>query len=90
MANISVPRDGRAQFDPATVMVTNALMGRWVTAGVETMTPGGSYILKNSWPPSPPMSPSRPAGPVIPSAPSSSSDQEAPRNAAHALWPDLR
>jgi hypothetical protein len=46
----TVPTDGRPQFDPSTVWVANAMAGRWITDGVETMTPGGKYILQNSWP----------------------------------------
>ena len=89
MPNISVPVDGRAQFDPAAVMMANASMGRWpLTTGVDTVTPGGSYILKNSWPPAPRASVggNSPARPVeMPdAAPKLSSE------ASRALWPNLK
>ena len=85
----TVPIDGRPQFDPATVMLANYSLGRWpLTAGVETVTPGGSYILKNSWPPAPRASVggNSPARPVeMPdAAPKLSSE------AARALWPNLK
>jgi hypothetical protein len=85
----TVPIDGRPQFDPATVMLANYSLGRWpLTAGVETVTPGGSYILKNSWPPAPRASVggNSPAMPVeVPdAAPKLSSE------ASRALWPSLK
>ena len=86
--NISVPQDGRPQFDPTTVMVTNALMGRWpLTAGVETVTPGGKYILKNSWP-KPPATNSNFSSST---AASTSAPEAAPKSsaAARAIWPNL-
>ena len=46
----NVPIDGRPQFSPSVVATVNALMGRMPLADVETVTPGGSYILKNTWP----------------------------------------
>ena len=85
----TVPIDGRPQFDPATVMLANYSLGRWpLTAGVETVTPGGSYILKNSWPPAPRASvggnsPARPVE-VPDAAPKLSSE------ASRALWPNLK
>ena len=81
----TVPVDGRPQFDPATVMVANYSLGRWpLTAGVETVTPGGSYILKNSWP-TPPTTNSNFSSSVAASTP-----EAKPRpSGARALWPHL-
>jgi hypothetical protein len=86
--DISVPRDGRRQWDPSTIVAANAMMGRWVTDGVETVTPGGSYILKNSWPPAPRASVggNSPARPVeVPDAAPKLSPE-----ASRALWPHLK
>ena len=42
MPNLTIPVDGRPQFEPSTVMISNAMMGRWpLTAGVEAIVPGG-------------------------------------------------
>jgi hypothetical protein len=82
--DISVPRDGRPQFNPTTVMVTNALMGRWLTAGVETVVPGGRYILSGSWP-TPPTTNSNFSSSVAASTP----EAKPRRSAASALWPNL-
>jgi hypothetical protein len=81
----TVPVDGRPQFVPATVMVANHSLGRWpLTAGVETVTPGGSYILKNSWP-TPPTTNSNFSSSVAASTP-----EAKPRpSGARALWPHL-
>ena len=86
--NISVPQDGRAQYDPATVWTVNAMAGRWITAGVETMTPGGKYILANSCPKPPPTN-SNFSSAVAASQPAPAT---APRSsaAARAIWPNLR
>jgi hypothetical protein len=89
MANVSVPIDGRPQFDPSTVMISNALAGRWLTAGVETVTPGGKYILRNSWPPAPRAS----GGGNSPARPVEVPDAAAPKlssEASRALWPNLK
>jgi hypothetical protein len=85
MPNISVPVDGRAQFDPAAIMIAKASMGRWpLTAGVDTVTPSGSYILKKTWPASTKVKFDRPStAPVEVAAPRK-------QDAAHALWPDLK
>jgi hypothetical protein len=46
-----MPTVRRPQFDPSVVWTVNAVSGRWpLTAGVETVTPDGKYILANSWP----------------------------------------
>jgi hypothetical protein len=84
MANINVPVDGRPQFDPSVVWTVNAMNGRWITEGVETMTPGGKYILKNTWPkpaPTPGFS-----GAV---AASHAATEAKPLSPAKALWPHL-
>ena len=87
--NISVPRDGRPQWDPATIMMANASLGRWpLTAGVETVTPGGSYILANSWP-----APARTSfsGPTaVSTIVDTPPDAVASKTAARPLWPNLR
>jgi hypothetical protein len=85
--NISVPQDGRPQFDPTTVMITNAMMGRWpLTAGVEAVVPGGKYILQNTWP-KPPATNNNFSSAV---AASTSAPVAAPKSPAHALWPDMK
>jgi hypothetical protein len=86
--NISVPLDGRPQFDPTTVMMTNAMMGRWpLTAGVEAVVPGGKYILQNTWP-KPPTT-NRSFSSAV--AASTSTPAAAPKSsaAARSLWPHL-
>jgi hypothetical protein len=84
--NISVPQDGRVQWDPTTIHITNAMMGRWpLTAGVEQVTPDGKYILQNSWPKAP-ITNSNFSSAV---AASTSPPEPKPRSPGHALWPDL-
>jgi hypothetical protein len=89
----TVPFDGRPQFDPSVVWTVNALAGRWpLTAGVETVTPDGKYILANSWP--------KPRPSMTTGASSSQSDfspltaAAAPSPAssaqARAIWPQLK
>jgi hypothetical protein len=86
--DISVPRDGRAQWDPSTIMVTNAMMGRWpLTAGVETVTPDGKYILANSWPPAPRSPSSGFSGAVAAPQPETATKSSV---AARSIWPNLR
>jgi len=83
--NISVPLDGRPQWPASTILTVNAMMGRWpLTSGVETVTPDGRYILKNSWP-TPPAANSSFSSSVATSAP-----EAKPRSAASALWPNLK
>jgi len=84
--NISVPNDGRPQFDPSVVMITNALAGRSLTAGVETVTPDGRYILANTWPQP---RPSGGGGGFSSLAASQAAPETKPRTAASALWPNL-
>jgi hypothetical protein len=84
MASVTAPIDGRPQFDMATVWAANAMAGRWITDGVETVTPGGQYILKNSWPkpkPTPGFS-----GAIAASA---AATETKPMTPARALWPNL-
>jgi hypothetical protein len=86
----NVPVDGRPQFDPTTVMVANAMMGRWpLTSGVEAVVPGGAYILKNTWP-TPRPSPATNGG--FSGLAASQAPPEVPRSsaAARALWPQLK
>ena len=83
--NISVPLDGRPQWPASTILTINAMMGRWpLTSGVETVTPDGRYILKNSWP-TPPA-----ANSSFSSSVATSSPEAKPRSAASALWPNLK
>ena len=85
-----VPTDGRVQWDPTTIHITNAMMGRWpLTAGVEQVTPDGKYILQNSWP-KPPITNSNFSSSVA--ASQTAPDVAAPRSsaAARAIWPNLR
>jgi hypothetical protein len=91
MPNMSVPVDGRPQFDPSTVMIANAMMGRWpLTSGVEAVVPGGAYILKGTYPPSRPSGPSGGGG--FSGLAASQATPEAPKSsaAARSLWPNLR
>jgi hypothetical protein len=89
MANVKVPIDGRTQFDPSAVMMVNALMGRWpLTAGVETATVGGKWILQNSWPKAPMSSPPSSSGlssvsPEPDAGPTSTVQ-------AKSIWPNLK
>jgi hypothetical protein len=90
MPNLTIPVDGRPQFDPSAVMIANAMMGRWpLTSGVEAVVPGGAYILKNSWPQP---KPSSPRGGGAFSALTAQAPPEAPRSSAGALalWPNLK
>jgi len=83
-----VPTDGRVQWDPATIMMANASLGRWpLTAGVETVTPDGKYILANSWPPAPRSPTTSFSGAVAVPQP-----EAAPKSsvAARSIWPNLR
>jgi hypothetical protein len=86
--SISVPVDGRPQFDPTTVMITNAMMGRWpLTAGVEAVVPGGKYILQDTWPKQPATNSNFNSA----VAASTSAPVAAPKSsaAARSLWPNL-
>jgi hypothetical protein len=86
MPNLTIPVDGRPQFDPSTVMITNAMMGRWpLTAGVEAIVPGGKYILQDTWPKPPTTNRSFSSSVAASSAP-----EAKPRSAASALWPNLK
>ena len=90
MATVIAPRDGRAQYSLADVVMANASLSRWPFAGVETVTPGGSYILKNSWPPAPRASVggNSPAMPV--EVPDAAPKLRASSEASRALWPNLK
>ena len=83
----TVPVDGRPQFDPTTVWTFNAMLGRPITTGVETMTPGGKYILQNSWPKPKTINDTRSAGfSGLASAPT---PEPRPMTPGRALWPNL-
>jgi hypothetical protein len=86
---MQVPVDGRPQLDLATLVIANHSVGRMPFDGVETTTPDGRYILKNSWPPPKPSDPWSGggfSGLTAAKAPveASSSPQ------ARSLWPQLR
>ena len=85
MPNLTIPVDGRPQFEPSTVMISNAMMGRWpLTAGVEAVVPGGKYILQDTWPKPPTTNRSFSSSVAASSAP-----EPKPRSPGHALWPNL-
>jgi hypothetical protein len=79
----SVPIDGRPQFPMLPVVLANHDLGRPLFAGVETVTPGGHYILANSWPAPRTTSPS-------PAMPAQQAPDSRPKTAAAALWPNLK
>jgi hypothetical protein len=81
----TVPVDGRAQYDLATLLMAGHALGRLPFADVETVTPGGSYILKNSWPAS-----SRVKFDGPPTAPAPNAAPKTSTRAARAIWPDLK
>jgi hypothetical protein len=71
------------------VMIANASLGRWpLTAGVATVTPGGKYILANSWP-QPKVSGGGGGG--FSSLTASQAAPEVPKSSAGArsIWPNL-
>jgi hypothetical protein len=86
----TVPVDGRPQFDPVTIWLTNAAAGRWLTTGVEKMTVGGKYILQNTWPTPKPSAPS--SGGFSGLAATAEAPAEVPKSSpqARAVWPQLR
>ena len=83
--SISVPRDGRFQFNFATAAVANASLGRMPWDGIEQVGPD-AYVVRGSWPtpkPTPTFSSS--------TAASTSAPEAAPKSsaAARAIWPNL-
>ena len=87
--SISVPQDGRPQFDPTTVMITNAVMGRSpLTAGVEAVVPGGKYILQDTWP-KPPTTNRSFSSSVAASQTAPAVATPRSSAAARAIWPNL-
>jgi hypothetical protein len=83
--SISVPRDGRFQFNFATAAVANASLGRMPWDGIEQVGPD-AYVVRGSWPtpkPTPTFSSAVAASTSTPvAAPKSSA-------AARSLWPHL-
>jgi hypothetical protein len=82
--SISVPRDGRFQFNFATAAVANASLGRMPWDGIEQVGPD-AYVVRGSWPtpkPTPTFSSA-----VAASAPEAA--QKASSAAARSLWPHL-
>jgi hypothetical protein len=83
--NISVPQDGRFQFDFATAAIANASLGRMPWDGIEQVGPD-RYVVRGSWPTPKPT-------PTFSSAvaASTSAPEAAPKSsvAARSLWPHL-
>ena len=83
--NISVPIDGRFQFNFATAAVANASLGRMPWDGIEQVGPD-AYVVRGSWPTPKPT-------PTFSSAvaASTSAPETAPKSsaAARSLWPHL-
>ena len=83
--SISVPRDGRFQFNFATAAVANASLGRMPWDGIEQVGPD-RYVVRGSWPTPKPT-------PTFSSAvaASTSAPETAPKSsaAARSLWPHL-
>jgi hypothetical protein len=85
--NISVPVDGRFQFNFATAAVANASLGRMPWDGIERVGPD-RYVVRGSWPTPKPT----PAFSSAVAASQTAPDVAAPRSsaAARAIWPNLR
>jgi hypothetical protein len=80
--NISVPVDGRFQFNFATAAIANASLGRMPWDGIEQIGPD-AYVVRGSWPTPKPT-------PTFSSAVAASRAPEPkPRSPGHALWPNL-
>ena len=83
--SISVPIDGRFQFNFATAAVANASLGRMPWDGIEQVGPD-AYVVRGSWPTPKPT-------PTFSSAvaASTSAPETAPKSsaAARSLWPAL-
>jgi hypothetical protein len=89
MPNLTIPVDGRPQFEPSTVMISNAMMGRWpLTAGVEAIVPGGKYILQDTWP-KPPTTNRSFSSSVAASQTAPAVATPRSSAAARAIWPNL-
>jgi hypothetical protein len=85
--NISVPRDGRLQFNFATAAVANASLGRMPWDGIEQVGPD-RYVVAGSWPVPSSISPSAAASRAM--SPVEVPDAATPKSAAAALWPNLK
>ena len=83
--SISVPIDGRFQFNFATAAVANASLGRMPWDGIEQVGPD-AYVVRGSWP-TPPVTNSSFSSSV---AASQAAPEAKPRSAASALWPNLK
>ena len=83
--SISVPIDGRFQFNFATAAVANASLGRMPWDGIEQVGPD-AYVVRGSWP-TPPVTKSNFSSSV---AASQAAPEAKPRSAASALWPNLK
>ena len=80
--SISVPRDGRFQFNFATAAVANASLGRMPWDGIEQVGPD-AYVVRGSWPTPKPT-------PTFSSAVAASAPEATKaRSPGHALWPNL-
>jgi hypothetical protein len=88
MANMSVPVDGRRQYDFTTVVMANAGMGRPPLAGVREIFPG--RFVTEPWPKPRPTSPS--SGGFSGLAAAEAPAEAGPKSsaAARSIWPALR
>jgi hypothetical protein len=84
--NISVPVDGRFQFNFATAAVANASLGRMPWDGIEQVGPD-AYVVCGSWP-TPKPTPTNGFSSAV--AASRVAPEAKPRSAASALWPNLK
>ena len=83
--SISVPRDGRFQFNFATAAVANASLGRMPWDGIEQVGPD-AYVVRGSWPTPKPTPTFSSAVAASTSAPDAAPKSSA---AARAIWPNL-
>jgi hypothetical protein len=85
MPNLTIPIDGRRQYDFTTVAIANASMGRMPFDGVTEIFPGaGRYVVTGEWPTPKPT-------PTFSSSTAASTSAPAPKSsaAARAIWPNL-
>jgi hypothetical protein len=84
--NISVPVDGRFQFNFATAAVANASLGRMPWDGIEQVGPD-RYVVRGSWP-TPKPTPTNNFSSAV-AASTSAPEPTKPRSAAAILWPNM-
>jgi hypothetical protein len=83
---MQVPFDGRLQVSASAAMIANAMMGRWVTAGLEPTLDPNTYIVSGTWP-RPKPTPTNSFSSAV--AASTSAPEPKPRSPGQALWPNL-